>query len=137
MVGCEAEIIGESFSAVGVSGTGLGLLGSTLLGFLEAIALSFKWNDLGSVDKAVDQGDHAGCVGKHLVPFGKRLIGSEHDWSVLISAGDHLKEKISVARVIRQIPHLVNDQQLRLAIPLQVTMITLSFSLSLISAFLL
>jgi hypothetical protein len=41
----------------------------------EAIGFAVNCDDLGVVDKAIDQGSDAGCGGEDLSPFGERAIG--------------------------------------------------------------
>jgi hypothetical protein len=45
-----------------------------LLGFLEAVALGFDFDDLGALDEAVDECDDAGGVGEDLAPLEKALL---------------------------------------------------------------
>lgn len=58
-----------------------------LLGLLQAVALGIDLDDLGSVDEAVDESDHAGGVWEDLAPFGECLIGAQEQWSVRVVAG--------------------------------------------------
>ena len=60
----------------------------------------------------VDQRDDAGGVGKDLAPFTERFVGRQNGGAVLIPASDDLEQKIGIARVVRQVPDLINAQNL-------------------------
>jgi hypothetical protein len=63
---------------------------------------------LGAVHQPVDQRDHAG-----LAPFGKGLVGGHHRALVLVTPADQLEQEIGVAVGVRQVAHLVDQQQVR------------------------
>jgi hypothetical protein len=49
------------------------LLGA-VVGFFEAIGLTLDGDDLGIVDKTVDQRDDTGGIGEYLAPFGEGAV---------------------------------------------------------------
>jgi len=108
----ERQVVGlEHGSALLAGAAGPGLAGGALLRFLEAIALAFEGDDLGAVQQAIDEGDHAGGVGEHLVPFAEGLVGAEEDGALqLVAAGDDLEQQIGIAGVVGQIADLVDGE---------------------------
>src|SRR5256885_9325508 len=54
-----------------------GFARTTLLCFLEAIALALQRDDLSAMHEPVDQSDHASGIGEDLIPFSKHFVGSE------------------------------------------------------------
>jgi hypothetical protein len=59
------------------------LLGS-LSCFLGAVGFALDTDDLGAMNKAVDEGDDAGGVGEDLLPVGEGSIGGDQRALVLI-----------------------------------------------------
>ena len=49
------------------------------------------------MDQAVDNGDNASGVRKHLAPFGKRAIGSHDNRLELVTTADDVEQQIGVA----------------------------------------
>ncbi len=56
----------------------------------------------------IDEGDDAAGIREDLIPFAKRLIGRDNHRTLLVAASDDLEEQIRVARVIRQVPYLID-----------------------------
>ncbi len=69
-----------------------------------AVGVALKSNDLGVMNQPVDEGDHAGGVGKHFGPLGKRSIGGDQRALVLVAATYQLKEQIGSKRLGNYIP---------------------------------
>lgn len=76
----------QSARGARLGGSGFGLARGALFGFLEAVALAFEGDNLGTMDEAVDEGDSAGGVGEDLVPFAERLVGGQEDGTLLFIA---------------------------------------------------
>src|SRR5215831_5766406 len=53
--------------------------------FFEAVGFAVDCDDLGVVDKAIDQGGDAGRGGEDLAPFGEWAIGRDQSALVLIA----------------------------------------------------
>ena len=87
------------------------LLRGTLLGTLPRLTsserLAVDGEDLGVVDDAVDQRDHAGGIGEDLGPFGERAVRGQQQAFVLVAAAYDLKEQIGMAVAIGEVAHLV------------------------------
>ena len=78
-----------------------------LLGFFESVALTLDGEQFGAMDEAVDEGDDAGGVGEHVVPFAEDLVGGQDDGTLQVSAGDDLEQQVGVAVVIGEVADLV------------------------------
>ena len=64
--------------------------------------------DLGVVDDAVDQRDHAGGIGEDLGPFGERAVRGQQQAFVLVAAAYDLEEQIGMVVAVGEVAHLVN-----------------------------
>jgi len=87
--------------------------------FLGAVGAAFDDDDLGAVDQAIDQGDHAGGVGEDLLPLGEGAVGGDQRALVLIAARDQFEHQVGVSVGVRQVPDLVDRQELRTGIVVQ------------------
>jgi hypothetical protein len=65
------------------------------------------------VDEPIDERDDAGCVGEHLVPFGKRAVGGDEGAGVLVAARDELEQEVGMAVGVGEIADLIDDEQAR------------------------
>ena len=87
----------------GFSASPFGACGGELLGLFETVAIGLDIDDLGAVDEAIDEGDHAGGVGEDLVPFGEGLVGAKQDGlSCVVAPSDDLEEEVGIAAVVGQ-----------------------------------
>jgi len=62
----------------------VGCLGA-VVGFLEAIGFAIDGDNLGVVDKTIDQRDHTSGVGEYLTPFSEWSVGCDQRAFVLIA----------------------------------------------------
>ena len=62
--------------------------------------------------ESVEERHDGGRTLDDLVPLRKRLVGGDDRGDALVSAGDDLEEQVSGARVVAEIPHLVDAEQL-------------------------
>ncbi len=63
--------------------------------------------------ESVEERHDGGRTLEDLVPLRKRLVGGDDRGDALVSAGDDHEEQVSGARVVAEIPHLVDAKQLR------------------------
>ena len=85
-----------------------GALLGALLRLTGAIRFAVDGEDLGVVDDAVDQGDHAGGIGEDLGPFGERAVRGQQQAFVLVAAAHDLEEQIGIAVAVGEVAHLVD-----------------------------
>ena len=85
----------------------------------EAVGVAVDCDDLGVVDKTIDQGGDAGRGGKDVAPFGERTIGRHQGAFVLVTARDELIQQIGMAVRVGEISDLVDDQECRVDIVAQ------------------
>ena len=78
---------------------------------LVPVRLALDAHNLSVMNQAVHECDHAGRVGEHLTPLGKRFVRGDQRALVLVAPADQLKQQIGILAGIRQIPDLINDQQ--------------------------
>jgi len=84
-----------------------------LVCFLGAVGVALDLDDLGMMHEAIDDGDDAGGVGEHRVPFGKDAVGG-HDRGLGFVAPVHdLEQQVGVAVGIGEVADLVDEQHLR------------------------
>jgi hypothetical protein len=83
------------------------LLGA-VVGFLETIGFAVDSDDLGIVDKTVDQRDHAGGVWEDLAPFGKWAVTGDQRAFVLMTPRDQLEHQIGMAVGVGEIADLID-----------------------------
>ena len=74
-----AVMTGSSFGAVSLPCPLFGAFAR----FLQTIGLAFDGDDLGVVDQAIDERDHASSVGKDLAPLGERSVGGHQGAGLL------------------------------------------------------
>src|SRR5580658_4786088 len=94
-----------------------GFAGGAFFGLFEPVALAFEDRDFGAMHQPVDQRDDAGGVREDLAPFAERLVGREDQRTLLISAGDDLKQQVRIARIVGQVPDLIDREDFRGDIP--------------------
>jgi hypothetical protein len=85
----------------------------------EAVGFAVDCDDLGVVDKAIDQGGDAGRGGKDLAPFGEWAIGRDQSALVLIAARDELEQQIGMTVRVGEVSDLVDDQECRVDVVAQ------------------
>ena len=63
------------------------------------------------MDEAVDERGGSGRVREDAWPFTERQVGREHETFPFIPSAHDLKEEIGGARVVGQIPDLIDQEQ--------------------------
>src|SRR5215470_17611671 len=86
---------------------------SALFRLLVPVGLAIESVDLGMMDEAIDEGDDAGSVGEHLVPFDERTVGSDERARLLVAARDELEEEVGVAVGVGEVADLIDDEEAR------------------------
>lgn len=66
----------------------------------EPVAGTFKGQDVGVVDDAVDHGCGDGLVTEHASPAGERQVRGQDKGGVLVAGGDELEEQVRGAALI-------------------------------------
>ena len=82
--------------------------------FLEPVRFPFDVHGGRVVEQAVEQGARDHGVAKDLTPGAEALIAGEQDRAPLIAPGDELEKEIGSLPVDRDVPDLVDDQELGL-----------------------
>ena len=87
---------------------------------LEAVALAADVDDVGVVEQAVEDGacDHR-VAAEDLAPGTEAFVAGQDDAATFVAARDHLEEQIALQLVQRQVADLVEDQQARVRVGLQ------------------
>src|SRR3954452_14550590 len=80
---------------------------------LEAEARAVDSQDLGVVEKAVEDGGGEGFVAEGVGPFGDGLVAGDDRRAAGVAAVDDLEDAVGVGPVERQIAGFVEDQQVR------------------------
>jgi hypothetical protein len=101
------------------TGTGFRVTSRAFLGFFEAIALSLELQQLGFVHEPIDEGYDAGGVREDLGPFAERFIRGDDDGVFLVAARDDLEEQVRIARVVGEVPDLIDREDSRAGIATQ------------------
>ena len=68
------------------------------------------------MEEAIENGSGQDLVAEHGPPLGHNLIGRHQHAPALVPSRDELKEEMGTASLERQIPELVDDKKLRLAV---------------------
>src|SRR5579863_6968530 len=101
----------------GSRGIGLLLFGqgnqTGFAAFLQPIALSANVDRGRMMQEAVKYGRGDDRVAEYRAPFAIAFVGSENDAASFVAGADELKENRRAQIVQRQIPHFVDDQDLR------------------------
>src|SRR5262249_57309417 len=63
------------------------------------------------MNEAIDEGDDAGSVGEHLVPFDERTVGGDERARLFVAAGDELEEEVGVAVGVGKVADLIDDEE--------------------------
>src|SRR5262249_2833064 len=82
-----------------------------LFGLLAPVGLAIESVDLDMMNEAIDEGDDAGSVGEHLVPFDERTVGGDERARLLVAARDELEEEVGVAVGVGEIADLLDDEE--------------------------
>src|SRR5690606_17400999 len=87
---------------------------------LEAVALAADVDDVGVVEQAVEDGacDHR-VAAEDLAPGTEAFVAGQDDAATFVAARDHLEEQIALELVERQIADLVDDEQARVRVDLE------------------
>src|SRR5215471_14335592 len=83
------------------------------------VGLAIEPVDLGMMNEAIDEGDDAGSVGEHLVPFDERTVGGDDRARLLVAARDELEEEVGVAVGVGEVADLIDYEEARAYIAAQ------------------
>src|SRR5262249_31223790 len=86
---------------------------SALFGLLAPVGLTIESVDLGMMNEAIDEGDDAGSVGEHLVPFAERTVGGDDRARLLVAARDEFKKEVGVTVGVGEVADLIDDEEAR------------------------
>src|SRR5215468_11502612 len=90
-----------------------------LFGLLAPVGLAVESVDLGMMNEAIDEGDDAGSVGEHLVPFDERTVGGDERARLFVAAGDELEEEVGVAVGVGKVADFIDDEEARTCVTAQ------------------
>jgi hypothetical protein len=96
-----------------------GALLGTVVGFLEATGLALDGDELGIMDKTVDQRDAACGVGETRRAIRRTGGSGDQRARVQIARRDQLEHQVGVAIGIGEIANPVDDEQLWTGVPAQ------------------
>src|SRR5215470_16414336 len=99
---------------------------SALFRLLVPVGLAIESVDLGMMNEAIDEGDDAGSVGEHLVPFDERTVGGDERARLLVAARDELEEEVGVAVGVGEVADLIDDEKARTYVAAQAPAASLS-----------
>jgi len=81
-----------------------------------APGIAVDGDDLGSVDKAIDQGGGAGGAGHDAGPVAEAEIGCDDGCGALVAAGDDREQQVGLAVGEGHVAEFVDDQEMRAAV---------------------
>ena len=85
-------------------------------GFFEAVRLALDRNDFRAMDESVNERYDASCAWEDLLPLSERLVRGNDGALLFVAPVEQLEEQVCVTIGVREVPDLIDDEDVRRAI---------------------